>query len=145
MWEGQVELPPLDAPLCPLDPSATFMWETNHVTAVNALALKLYAHTGLPCRLVNSTPCRSLVLSPIDPTHPPNAVKDTPDVSEQRTHDYDHFEVENSSPPSYMRHVPPHHSATSMACISSVPRSISPIFRSIDASPRVPLMKPHDR
>jgi len=90
-------------------------------------------------------PCHSLVSSLIDPAHPLDIAKHTPDVSEQRTHKPVHFKVEDLSPLSYKCHVLPHDQVASATHILTISHSIGPMFGSIDASSRISLENHYDR
>ena len=116
---------------------------TVHVTVTNALALKSYACAMLPHRFVNPMPRRSSIPSPINTTHPLDAAEHISDVSTPLACESVSLEVEDTHPPSCTRHAPPHHSTASVARTSTVSSPIGPIFRSVDASPRVSLVKPH--
>jgi len=132
---------PPGSTLYPLDPSAMSMHKTAHVTVVNVLLSESYARAMPPHRPVDPTPHRSPISLPIDPAHPLNAAKPTPDISEQSTRDRDQFKV--ARVPSYIHHAPSRPSATSMAHSLPVPHSIGPIFHSIVTSPRISPVNPH--
>src|SRR5882724_8129767 len=90
-------------------------------------------------------PHRPLISLLIDPAHPLDVVRCTPDVSEQHMHKPVHFKVEDLSPLLYMCHAPLCHPTTSATHTSTVSCLISLIFRSIDTSPRISPENPHDR
>ena len=99
---------------------------------------------------VASPLCLPYTLPPLgliaDRPHAPSKHSEVhPGRLEQNTRDRDHFQVKNSSPPSYTRHVPPHGPTASVTCVSTVSRPICPISRSVCASPRFSPLNPHDR
>src|SRR5882724_4042013 len=98
-----------------------------------------------PHHFVDPTPRHPSISLPIDPVHPLDIAKCTPDVSEQCVHKPVHFKVEDSSPLLYMCHAPLCHPTTSASHTSTVLCPISLIFRSIDTLPRISLENPHDR
>src|SRR5882762_2920057 len=134
---------PPDAPPYPLDPSATSVHKTAHVTVANVLLSESYARAVPPRRPVDPTPHRSPISLPIDPARPLNAAKPTPDVSEQSTRDRDQIEV--ARPSSYIHHALPRPSATSASRISTVSRPIDPKLRSVDVSRLVSSTNSHSR